>query len=240
MKEIKLIRQIADKCYKNKLLRFLFLDLYRKYKKQVTEQKKADFHRNSLQVLQRFDQALKSMGCKYWLEFGTLIGAIREKGFIKHDDDIDVGMFLKERPNNMVALMKQYGFTRSRHIMIDDGKDGFEETYMCQNVSIDIFYFNPVEGKDEVYCYDFITDPSRPAREFMEETGGFWARRITLPFNGLADYDFLGMKMPVPSNYDEHLRANYGNYMEPDPTWNISKSRATRLMKDKIGKQILG
>ena len=46
-------------------------------------------------LLQIVDIILKKYNLTYWLEYGTLIGAIRHKGFIPWDDDIDLCM-LKE------------------------------------------------------------------------------------------------------------------------------------------------
>ena len=46
----------------------------------------------SLQVLIKFDQICKVKGLRYYLMYGTLIGAIRHNGFIPWDDDIDVMM----------------------------------------------------------------------------------------------------------------------------------------------------
>lgn len=46
----------------------------------------------ALQVLIRFDRICKENGLRYYLIYGTLIGAIRHRGFIPWDDDIDVMM----------------------------------------------------------------------------------------------------------------------------------------------------
>lgn len=45
-----------------------------------------------LQVLKKFAEICENNGFKYFIAYGTLIGAVRHKGFIPWDDDVDVAM----------------------------------------------------------------------------------------------------------------------------------------------------
>ena len=49
-----------------------------------------------LNILIAFDKVCRDNEIKYSLGYGTLIGAVRHKGFIPWDDDIDVIMVRKE------------------------------------------------------------------------------------------------------------------------------------------------
>lgn len=49
-------------------------------------------HRRMLYLLQSFDTVCKKHDIDYWLDYGTLLGAIRHQGFIPWDTDTDVGM----------------------------------------------------------------------------------------------------------------------------------------------------
>lgn len=46
----------------------------------------------NLKLLRFFRDLCVKYDLKYWLDFGTLLGAVRHKGFIPWDDDLDVGM----------------------------------------------------------------------------------------------------------------------------------------------------
>ena len=45
-----------------------------------------------LSILLEFDALCKEYGFTYWLDHGTLLGAVRHEGFIPWDDDLDVTM----------------------------------------------------------------------------------------------------------------------------------------------------
>ena len=42
--------------------------------------------------LKTFDKICQENNLKYWIDFGTLLGAIRHDGFIPWDDDVDLSM----------------------------------------------------------------------------------------------------------------------------------------------------
>ena len=47
-------------------------------------------HKVQVGILHEFDRVCKKNGIRYYLAYGTLIGAVRENGIIPWDDDIDV------------------------------------------------------------------------------------------------------------------------------------------------------
>jgi lipopolysaccharide cholinephosphotransferase len=51
-----------------------------------------EYHEKLLEELKFIDELCNKLGLKYFLIFGTLLGAIRHKGFIPWDDDLDIMM----------------------------------------------------------------------------------------------------------------------------------------------------
>lgn len=52
----------------------------------------SEIQQSSLNILKWIDEVCETNGIKYSLAYGTLLGAIRHKGFIPWDDDVDIMM----------------------------------------------------------------------------------------------------------------------------------------------------
>lgn len=112
--------------------------------------------KKELEILKYFDEFCRKNGLEYYLAYGTLIGAIRHKGFIPWDDDIDIHMtgkmYLK-----LIELMKdkqdqQYFFqsleTDENYYLLWNKirlnntvfiEKGWEQNKFHQGIFIDIF-----------------------------------------------------------------------------------------------------
>ncbi len=74
------------------------------------------FKNKQLEILRELDRVCKEAGIRYYLAYGSCLGAIRHKGFIPWDDDIDVVMTTTEMEKLVAAkdLFKEQYFLQTR------------------------------------------------------------------------------------------------------------------------------
>eukprot|EP00928_Gymnodinium_smaydae_P038361 TRINITY_DN26481_c0_g1_i1.p1 TRINITY_DN26481_c0_g1~~TRINITY_DN26481_c0_g1_i1.p1 ORF type:complete len:381 (-),score=60.71 TRINITY_DN26481_c0_g1_i1:2-1144(-) len=63
-----------------------------------------EHHDQLLAMLQTIDERLSAAGVEYWVTGGTLLGAMRHKGIIPHDDDIDIEIRASDMSRAVDAL----------------------------------------------------------------------------------------------------------------------------------------
>ena len=91
-----------------------------------------------VELLKILDNICKKYNITYWLDFGTLLGAYRHKGFIPWDDDMDVSM-LREDYNKIIPILKSELNNNDFDIKESNGRIGFGYKHTKTGIWCDIF-----------------------------------------------------------------------------------------------------
>ena len=143
---------------------------------------------------------LEGAGILMFLHWGTLLGAVREKDFIAHDDDIDVGFYFAD-VDRFLALKPGFEARGFEFITedIDNREDGYIYKVVRNGVDIDLF-------------------PAREVRHLLKARLWQLDERTTVParfLDSLETLEFLGETFKVPADPIGLMRNLYGK------TWNI-------------------
>ena len=115
-----------------------------------------------LELMKIFDGLCKAHGIKYTLHGGSLLGAVREKGFIPWDDDIDIGMTRAQYRK----LKKLLPTDKTREIYLDYKRDKVQKIWRNEpgkdSVWLDIFVYDyisekPLSRKLKILCIKLLT-----------------------------------------------------------------------------------
>lgn len=222
-----LMLEVANKAAKIPGVKRLLKPLYYPIKKRVEKSQRKKLMQNGIRILQLFDRCMQENSIKYTITFGTLLGAMREKGFIGHDLDIDVTVWNDQYSEQIASALKSAGFELVHAFRVEDGSIGREETYMCEGVAIDIFYIHDDGGKYPYYCVFAPIDGCPTFNQSMRTHGRIKARRMDIPMIKERErVPFESIELYAPTNAHEILSFIYGeNYMIPDPTWEMDPKR---------------
>ncbi len=158
-------------------------------------------HEDAKYILLTAKKVLDENNVPFMLMYGTLLGAIRDNGFIKNDHDMDLLIFEKDRQNliNSIPDFAKHG------VMFTRKSEPWVYTFQYKNASCD-FYVVQDAGWPYKYRYCRIT-LDYIQKSFFQQTEKFL---------------FLNEQFDVPKNPKRILEYFYGK------NWRIPQRKSAR------------
>ena len=148
--------------------------------------------------LRDFMEACGEADVSPFLMWGTLLGCVREGGFLKHDRDIDFGILARDWPKRspLIEAMRRrgYGLELSRNYKIK-----FIGPDLLAHLDVDVFI--PWGGK--MVCCD------------NHESGKSGAWFPPDAFNNFRSLTFAGTRVSIPDPPERVLETAYGDWRTP-------------------------
>jgi phosphorylcholine metabolism protein LicD len=173
----------------------------------------------ALKLLNDVTDVLDKYDVKYWLDFGTLLGIVRENRILPWDDDIDISIFesdieiMKTKVMPEIKKLRYRGYIRDFSDSVAPLKAGNLRSFKVRNnrlfflrgyVKLDIFVLYNIDKK--LYWVEHGEPHSSPEELLVEFD--------TIKFNG-KDYR-------IPKDYDKYLTYHYGDWRTPNKDYNSS------------------
>lgn len=197
-----------------KRLKIVKYILKRKFNKKSSE-KQDILAESGLQCIREIESCLKEYRGKYFADFGTLLGIIRDHQFISWDIDIDYGILLSDdfEWSKFEKQLNSYGFEKVRQFRLYDKIR--EQTYRKGNMTIDFFGHENVNGRGVVY--DFYREEDYIYHSMYEHH----VRKANFAMVEETRTElFLGVEVAVPENAESYLESVYSaSWKTPNPAW---------------------
>lgn len=158
-------------------------------------------HREGLVLLKNLMRSLRDGGFFVFLDYGTLLGAIRHNGYIPWDDDIDIGLIVHRRDlhENQQAVIK---YLQSYPTLFTQFKNAFFGVkVLTGNTWVDIFFY--IKDNDR-YVIQFRDDLDPVTKHVFDK----WY--FVNELSSLVPAKFETEVFDIPNGYESSLKRRYG------------------------------
>ena len=196
--------------YKKELL----FDFYKDYNIELNSKNE----KKAIEFLFDVKSKLDELSISYWIEGGTLLGAIRDKKLIPWDHDIDMGIINKsdEMIEQVIQKLKTFFYVSVK---------GFKEVEGVWNLGkyrvLKIYPRKNIFFKDNLCLDIFIYYLDENHYKYVVWNKNAYHERKF--FDNLEQIEFYGKLINVPYDSEKFLEKKYGSdWKTPKKRWNVA------------------
>ncbi|NOZ07793.1 MAG: LicD family protein [FCB group bacterium] len=208
------------KAFVRKYNQNLFASFYKRYDIYLD----GDSEIKAVTLLEKIADVIETEKCEYWLDGGTLLGAVRDGKLIPWDHDLDLGLKYKsdEQIRSLITALKKkfyvrvLPFSRKTHIWqlgkyrvlkVYPRKFRFGRDKLCADIFI--FYRGTLDQTREIVYKYGVWDQNAVHNHQVLDT--------------LSTLTFYGREYSVPGQPEKFLQAKYGkDWRTPRKDWHVS------------------
>lgn len=182
------------------------------------------------EMLAKIHEILCENGIKYHLDFGTLLGIVREGDFIKHDDDIDLTIAdVNANAKEILKMFLAQGFAFI-HVLTVKGRI-VEFSISFKKLSADFFFYLPLGIMGKVGVCGVYFDPSVQYKSSAQNNYRVWYFPDDTKSKVI---QFKGVNVCVPEHPEDILEFEYGKgWRSPVKNWTADElSSHFKVMDD--------
>lgn len=188
---------------------------------------------NGFKLLNSLDKTFKSISLNYFVDFGTLLGFVRENGFMSHDLDLDIGVFATDEEKlALYAVLQRSGYILYRNYILGNKivEQSYHYTDKKKNIIIkfDINFYENTKNESKTWLFYYLKKNKLKPR---------YRHVVEMSYSRIEDISYInvqGNNIPVPSNYEKLLEEKYGQtWKTPDSNWIYWESPAAKKIDAK-------
>ena len=172
--------------------------------------------RYGYEALGRIHEALSNARIPYFVDYGTLLGLVRNQELIPHDSDMDIALSPSSVTlSEVCTVLQKQGFVFNRAFEYDGKIVCLNMLY--KDVPVDFFKYFESRLPGKMFCYSFYWNEKTAYQSISENS----ARHAILPtVTSCVSKRIHGVDLSVPDNAEAILVAEYGrNWKIPDAKW---------------------
>lgn len=197
--------------------RWIYPVVQKAYRSYAIPMKRRRLQRHGVEALRRMHELLMAHGVPYYCDAGTLLGLVRDRRFMPHDDDMDIAIM--EGAIAPVALLKifidnGYGYV---HAFDYNGRILMFTVADPSGITLDVFF--QTLRKDSTTVLDAWGLYWFADRQYPKETANTVISYPYLKPTALKTIEIFGVQTVIPENVREVLTSEFGPWETPDPNF---------------------
>ena len=153
----------------------------------------------NIELLKEFMRLCEKYNLRYWLDYGSLLGAVRHGFTIPWDDDLDVSMPAEE-------------FDKFQELTKNEMADHITYIKVWNDWQSRLIFKNDTGAFLDIYCYNEFEDRLQGRPKFRPPSyNRSIPKNVIFPTKKVI---FENLEVEAPNDSDTYLRIKYGKYWE--------------------------